>query len=511
MRRSHTRVLRLEFFFWTGAACLALSAMLDVFQSVHFKGTGLLIPQWLALGQLGIAIALCVMLLFIKSRFVSEYARAIELVREKEFRASTDMLTGAFSRHEFLARMNDRLDMIRQAHFHGGTASGFVYALIDVDNFKAINDTFGHTAGDAVLKTIVHAAQQRSNWEIGRLGGDEFGAILDLEDLNAAQLELDGFIQALRRVFREQDSHGFDGVSIGFALAPHHASLEADLMQAADMALHFAKGNGKGTAAAFSPEIRLEHAYEATLIRDLKAAILLEHLELHYQPLTDGRGTVLGAEALIRWPHPVLGNMAPSNFIPAAERHGLIYRVTLWVMRRACEDLEKSGFSRISINLSGQALKQPQLVNDLIAILDEHGCPASRFVLEITETVVVNANEKIIDTVNRLRNAGFRIALDDFGTGHCHFKELQQLPVDILKIDRSYIQQLDRDKVAQVFVAATYEIARVLQLVLVAEGVETVEQRELARMCGATVFQGYLEGRPRPLDHAIKSPKARSL
>lgn len=491
--------VRLDYFFWFGIACLLVSAALEITDAAS---DGVQAWTWHSIPfyQMIVISLLCGMMFAIKREFISRYSAATALIRENSHRISHDDLTGALSRFAFLGRLNTRLDKIRYAQINGGYADGFALALVDVDAFKAINDTHGHPAGDKILKLIVEVAALEPGWQVGRLGGDEFGIIVPYDDEAIVAAVLRRFSQNLMFRYKSRGgATGFQGVSIGFAMAPEHATTESDLIQAADMALYFVKSSGKGAVAPFNKTLRLEFNSERNLMRELRAAILLNHLEVYYQPLTDGAGRVAGAEALVRWRHPVMGTISPAVFIPIAERHGMIAQVTTWVFRRVCQDFDRSPFPYVSVNLSASLLGNAEIMGSLSATLGEFRLEANRFVLEITETAVVNASEAVITQLEELRADGFRIALDDFGTGHCHFTSLRHLPVDIVKIDRSYVQKLHTDRVAQIFVAATNQVAEALGLTIVAEGVETIDQRNLARICGATVFQGYLEGRPAPL------------
>lgn len=499
MRVFQSKRLRLDSLFWFAIAGLFLLATLDF---VEVASEGLRVWTWrtVPLTQLLVIGLLCAMMVAIRRDVRARYAAAAALIRENSYRISHDDLTGALSRYAFLAQLNERLGDLRSAQIHSGHADGFALALIDVDAFKAINDTHGHPAGDRILKLIVDVARKEPGWKVGRLGGDEFGVILPSEDEAVVTAALQRFSRNLMLRYAARGSAvSFQGISIGFALAPEHATSENDLIQAADMALYFVKSTGKGSVSAFNKTLRLEFNSERNLMRELRAAILLNHLDIHYQPLTDGAGRIGGAEALVRWRHPVMGNISPGIFIPIAERHGMIAQVTGWVFRRVCQEFSRSPFPYVSVNLSASLLGNAEVIADLYHNLNEHGLEPNCFVLEITETAVVNASDTVIGQLERLRNDGFRIALDDFGTGHCHFTALRHLPVDIVKIDRSYVQKLHTDRVAQIFVAATHQVAEALGLTIVAEGVETPDQRELARLCGATVFQGYLEGRPAPL------------
>jgi EAL domain-containing protein (putative c-di-GMP-specific phosphodiesterase class I) len=217
-----------------------------------------------------------------------------------------------------------------------------------------------------------------------------------------------------------------------------------------------------------------------------------------YQPIVDLNSHTVAVEALVRWRHPLLGLLPPSRFIPVAEESELIERVGEWVFRRVCKEMAQNRFYIVSINISGRQLKRCDFVSKLSTILSETRCRASNFILEITETVMLDAEPETIRTIRELQAMGFLVALDDFGTGNNSFSLLRDIRADIIKIDKSYIQSLGEDVVAQAFVTAISTVSRSRDILLIAEGVETVDQWELAKLAGATRFQGHLFGRPRP-------------
>ncbi|WP_292575289.1 EAL domain-containing protein, partial [Mesorhizobium sp.] len=241
----------------------------------------------------------------------------------------------------------------------------------------------------------------------------------------------------------------------------------------------------------FDEEMLSDKRYRRLVERELRAAIYLGELELHYQPIVDPDGSVDALEGLIRWRHPVRGLISPAEFIPIAERSTLIDMIGEWVFKRACADIGHFPGRRISINVSGEQLKRDEIVTMCDRILRETGRSASQFIIEITETVATAATPEVLRRLEALRGLGFHIALDDFGTGHCGFNYLKSLPIDSVKIDRSYIRSLAHDQVAQIFVSALAQIARIQEIAIVAEGVETEQEFSLARTAGCSRFQGY--------------------
>lgn len=415
-----------------------------------------------------------------------------------------DSLTNAYSRYRFMELLEEKLKRIRSQQMAGQAPGEFTLMLIDVDHFKKINDTFGHAAGDQVLKTVVQVAAARTNWTVGRLGGDEFAIIIEDTDYRHILGDTTNFMQKLAELLRkENEKNGYDGVSIGLAQAPLHAGLADALLTCADIALYQAKRNGRNQFAFFDSDMQRTQIRERLVARELRAAILLNHLAVYYQPIVDHENSIVSAEALVRWHDPVRRVVIPpSEFIPIAEQSGLIDSLGEWVFRRVCKDYARSGFKSIAVNVSGAQLMHDQLVPMLREVLRETGCSAENFVLEITETVALNATPTVINTVCQLKEMGFRLSLDDFGTGNSGFALMRELPFDIIKIDKSYVQKLGDDAIAQVFVSGIGRLGEMLGFEVVAEGIESSEHKLLARGAGSTRFQGYLFGKPEPLPQA---------
>jgi diguanylate cyclase (GGDEF)-like protein len=419
----------------------------------------------------------------------------------RDFVVERDGLTHAYSRSRFMDLLEERLNAIRTNQVSNRPTPDFTLALIDVDYFKRINDTYGHAVGDRVLKTLVQVASARTNWIVGRIGGDEFAVIVEGVDHRALMADLDSFMDKLRELLgKDQNSRGYDGISIGLAQAPQHAGFADALLTCADVALYEAKRNGRNRFVFFDPDMQRSQIHERQITRELRSAILLNHLAVYYQPVIGPDGDLLGAEALVRWRDPVRGIVIPPDeFISIAEQSALIDHLGEWVFRRVCLDYARSGFKAISINVSGAQLLHDRLVPMLRNVLRNTGCRAENFVLEITETVGLSATPAIVATVRELKSMGFRLSLDDFGTGNSGFAFLRDMPFDIIKIDKSYVQKLDSDPIAQVFVSGVGKLGETLGFRVVAEGIETEEHRRLALIAGVTAFQGYLYGRPEPL------------
>lgn len=428
-------------------------------------------------------------LMYMRSTVVHSLKSAVAAEAEKIRFLTTDTLTGSMTRRYFLQALQDRLR----------SKADTALILLDLDHFKQLNDSFGHQFGDFALTQLVATATQRfGEGSVGRLGGDEFGIIVPHADETDINRHLQHLLKAV------QGGKPYEGkiiplsFSAGVALAPAHASNPTELMLLADLALYESKAKGRGRATLFDEEMQSDQRYRRLVERELRAAVYLNELELHYQPIVDADGSTFALEGLIRWRHPVRGIVSPAEFIPIAERSTLIDMVGEWVFKRACADLDHFPGKRLSINVSGEQLKRDAVVTMFERILRESGRSASQFVIEITETVATAASPEILSRLETLRGLGFRIALDDFGTGHCGFNYLKTFPIDSIKIDRSYINSLASDRVAQVFVSALAQIARVQNVTIVAEGVETAEEFTLARAAGCSRFQGYYISRPAP-------------
>ncbi|HXG75725.1 MAG TPA: EAL domain-containing protein [Gaiellaceae bacterium] len=407
-----------------------------------------------------------------------------------------DSLTGLANRVLFTERVHKALTLT----FAGQRRPAVLF--IDLDDFKTINDSLGHSAGDQLLISVAERvrASIRPDDLVARLGGDEFAVLLERSDREDAESVASRLVEALRAPFwlegREMRVHA----SIGIARADNGIVAD-ELLRNADVAMYSAKDNGKGGFAWYDPEMHVKAQRRQELAATLEGSVEREEIEAHYQPIVAMEtGRVVGVEALARWRHPARGLVLPDSFIPLAEETGFMPPIGRTVLRLACEQLE-TWRSRhrfhdelvVSVNLSQSELRNPGLARDVEEILCDTGLPPERLILELTESSAMQDPAGAIDTLGRLRALGVRLALDDFGTGYSSLSHLRDFPIDMLKIAKPFIDRLERDNT---FVDAIIRLAQSLELEVVAEGVETQEQAELLRSLGCTLGQGYYYSAP---------------
>jgi diguanylate cyclase (GGDEF)-like protein len=387
-------------------------------------------------------------------------------------------------------------------------ASGEALAVIcvDLDHFKEANDLHGHLAGDQVLIETARrlTANLQSPSFAARLGGDEFVVVqITDQDQPAAAAELaGGLLEALKVSSTWEGQEQAMGASLGVSLFPDDGRTAEALLTNADMALYRAKESGRGAYRFFKREMDETIRERRNLARELRQAIIDEELIVHYQPLARASdGEVCGFEALVRWKHPVRGMVPPLDFIPIAEECGLIGPLGEWVLRRACADAASWDKPlRIAVNLSPLQLNNPALPTLVHEVLISTGLSPARLELEITESALFKDYQRALDNLRRLKALGVRIAMDDFGTGFSSLSTLQSFPFDKIKVDKSFVENIHRDERATVIVRAVLGLGRSLNIPVVAEGVETEEQREFLRGEDCAELQGYAIGRPAPAE-----------
>lgn len=387
---------------------------------------------------------------------------------------------------------------------------------IDLDNFKAVNDTLGHSEGDKLLKAAakrISSCISHSDM-LARLGGDEFAIILNGAGDERAEEIAALIVTEMARTLPLGDHDVVVGASIGIALAPQHGDKADTLLRNADLALYAAKARGRGRAIIFEPGMDQAAQDRRLLEMDLRNALANDEMRLHYQPLISvADGTVTGHEALIRWEHPDRGIVMPNDFIPVAEETGLILQLGEWVLRQAIDDL--SGWPEhmtVSINLSPVQMRSPTLISTMVNAIAQNGVDPARICIEITETVLMQESEANVATLHRLRDLGVQIALDDFGTGYSSLNYLRSFPFSKIKIDRCFVDEIDIREDCRAIVRSVVELARSLGMQTSAEGIERLEQVELLRAEGCGEVQGYLFSKAVPLEQLsnLRGPRAKA-
>jgi len=390
----------------------------------------------------------------------------------------------------------------------------------DLDQFKLINDTLGHSVGDELLKAVaerlVHLLRRtdsvgrgeepETDMTLARLGGDEFIVLAEsLRSADDASTVATRILQAFSRPFTVGSREIFVTASIGIALSPHDGESAEELIKNADAAMYVAKDQGRNTFRFFDRSMNARARQRLSLENQLRHALERSELELFYQPQLDIRsGRVSGAEALLRWRHPELGLVPPMDFIPMAEETGLIVPIGEWVLRAACAqaaDWEAAGFSgmRIAVNLSRCQLRERGLADLVDRIIREAGVAPAQMQLEITESAVMRDPDLAVSIMQEVRERGVQLAIDDFGTGYSSLSHLKRFPIDALKIDRSFIQDIPKDRDSMAIARAIAAMGGSLDLTVIAEGIETEGQLAFVREHGCDEAQGYLFSRPVPV------------
>ncbi len=401
-----------------------------------------------------------------------------------------DEVTGALTRRAFFRAAEAALAA------RGGREGNGALLLLDMDHFKQINDAHGHDMGDAALRHLAAAVEQTAPEAVfGRLGGDEF-ALLARGEAAGDPLRLARCL--LAEVGRPMQFHGRHlRLSASIGVAAIDGTLD-EMVGRADLALYESKRAGRARATLFDAEMLRERRQQRFIERDLRAAILLNELELAYQPIVTGDGTLHACEALVRWRHTARGLIPPSEFIPVAERSLLIDALGAWVLKRACSDAAEVARLPVGVNFSAAQFRRDDVVALVERTLQETGLEPQRLVIEVTETLAMDALPAVRARVEALRARGVRISLDDFGAGHCGFSNLCSFPFNSVKIDRSFVSRLGSSEADDAVVSALGRIGRVLGMAVVAEGIETPAQLALSRAAGCNLFQGYHIARPQP-------------
>ncbi len=479
----------------------------SITETGHWQGevwnrrkNGEVFPEWLSIGtvrdELGRA-----------THYVGVFTDISQIKRseaELEHLAHYDPLTGLPNRLLLYSRLQHAIDTAAR----GGRRLALL--VLDLDRFKDVNDSFGHPAGDELLVQVAErlGARLRTADTLARLGGDEFGVLLEgiERDEDVARVAA-GIIALFDRAWSVANGAEVRvGTSVGISLFPEHGGSAAELLQQADTALYLAKSEGRGCFRYFSDHltaaVRDRMATEAGLRRALEQG----ELRLHFQPQLEAEsGRIVGAEALVRWLDPCEGLIAPARFIPVAEQSGLIGALGAWVLRETCRQGVRwieAGLPPVTlaVNISANQFAYGDVVATVSGVLAETGFPAGRLELEITESVLMTREDEAADRLARLRSLGVRLAIDDFGTGYSSLAYLKRFPLDVLKIDKSFVDGLPGDPYDVGISRAVVAIGQSLGFRVLAEGVEKAEQLDFLRGLGCDMYQGYLASRPLPAD-----------
>jgi diguanylate cyclase (GGDEF)-like protein/PAS domain S-box-containing protein len=441
-------------------------------------------------------------------RDITERKRAERRIR---YLARFDMLTKMPNRMQFQHLLHQAITRcLRQSR-------GLVLLYVDVDNFKEINDTFGHAAGDRVLETLsdrlVRALPKES--VVGRLAGDEFAVFVETADGARERREQAGALARLLLASVSRPLHVGDHelevtVSIGIATCPEDAENVIDLIRDADAAMYHAKRAGRNCHVFYAPEMNVAAVERLLLKSKLRRALERDEFLLRYQPKVDLTSSkVVGAEALLRWRLPGHGEIAPAQFIPLAEESRLILEIGAWVLNQVCSDYaswqkEIADPGLVAINLSLKELNQASFIPRCRSVFEKHGVSPSRVELEITETTLMMDSERTLPLLDELRAMGVHLSIDDFGTGYSSLSALQQFPIGTLKIDQSFVRNAASDPDDATIVRTIIEMGRSLGLQVLAEGIETEQQREFLLASGCQFGQGRLFGEPVSADEFLE-------
>jgi diguanylate cyclase (GGDEF)-like protein len=457
--------------------------------------------DYLVKGQVD-ARALCRTLLYALER--QRMMLDLEFARQREhYLATHDSLTGLPNRPQFYERLSENLAFAERYD------QLLAVLFLDLDQFKAVNDEHGHALGDLLLRAAASRMRScvRGSDTVARLGGDEFTVLLNnIARPGDAGHVAENIIACLAAQFVFDRRELSVASSVGISIFPNDGTDPEVLIRNADAAMYSAKEQGPNSCRFFTPDLNANATQRRTMAAQLRESLAAQHFRVHYQTQVDTEhARTIGAEALVRWEHPQLGQVAPGEFIPVAEEAGLIGQIGEWVLRTACEQhatWRRDGYDdlRMAVNVSISQLRQKGFVGSCKRILEETAMDSSRLELEISERGIMRNATRIIPTIRALKELGVRISIDDFGTGHASLTELKQLPSDTLKIDRAFIRDLTSDASDAAMTSAIIAMAQNLDLETIAEGVETEEQAEFLQSRKCYRMQGFLFSRPVPAE-----------
>ncbi|RKQ16518.1 phosphodiesterase [Lysinibacillus endophyticus] len=425
---------------------------------------------------------------------------------ELKKRALTDSLTDVNNRFAFLEKMNTLLlessNTVQHAVF-----------FLDLDRFKQVNDTLGHSIGDLLLVEVAKRIKRLLKHKdiIARYGGDEFVITLtNIHHPREAAKFAEEVIREVEQPIMINNQELFVSTSIGISIYPHDGVTTEELVNRADKAMYFSKQNGRNRFSFYFEELNTDNERLIALDTEIRKAIEHRDFELYYQPKVDSKkNKIIGVEALVRWKNEKLGFVSPGEFIPYAEETGLIIPISEIILEKACEELavlRMAGYSNltISINISSIHFQQQNFLESIQRILEKYNTSAQNFEIEVTERTVMNSEEETIRKLVRLKQLGFKLSIDDFGTGYSSLSYLVRFPLDYLKIDRSFIHHIVTLDDKQAVVDAIIQMAHRLKMEVIAEGVESIQQINILRDMGCDYIQGYFYSKPIPLDELIE-------
>jgi diguanylate cyclase (GGDEF)-like protein len=434
---------------------------------------------------------------------INQFPRRLEQLTKQAFR---DSLTGLPNRALFMDRLSHGLTRAKRRHEH------LAVLFLDLDRFKVINDTLGHTVGDQLLVEVSNrlGSSLRPGDTVARLGGDEFGLLLeDVADAETAEAVAVRIEMELAKPLHFEGREIFITASIGIALSSARLGMPEEILRDADLAMYHAKAKGQARHEIFDDSMSAPALERMDLEMDLRSAISRHEFRLHYQPILRlDTGRITEVEALVRWQHVKRGLLQPDSFIGLTEDTGLIVPIGQWVLREACRqarvwqlEFPSTPPLIMSVNLSAKQFQQPTLVQEISQVLGESGLDAGSLKLEITESVVMQDAPATLAKLKELKDLGVRLAIDDFGTGYSSLGYLKRFPVDTLKIDRSFVKGLSKDGNDNAIVRAVVTVAKTLNMDVTAEGVETDQQRIELKALGCDRAQGFLFARPADAEH----------
>jgi diguanylate cyclase (GGDEF)-like protein/PAS domain S-box-containing protein len=440
------------------------------------------------------------------------------------YEAFYDTLTGLYNRTFFLQYLGDVVEQ-----HHCGEHDGFAVLFLDIDRFKVINDSLGHATGDELLQYVAEQLQAvagqfagQNTLTLARHGGDEFTVLVEgAASSDSARQIAEMLIEQTQQPVHLQRRELFTTVSIGitWSQGEHEAKADAQtVIRDADLAMYQAKDGGEGGYQVFDQQMHQRIAERLELENDLRRAIEQDQLEVHYQPIMQlETATISGVEALVRWRHPEYGMVSPGQFIPVAEDTGMIVPIGDWVLETAIRQLARwlaaapgAGLS-VAVNVASQQLQRGGLPDRVAEILHATGVHPGQVKLELTESTIIDPSDAVLDTLQRLRDLGIILCVDDFGTGYSSLSYLHQLPIDVMKIDRSFIAHLGTNEQSTNLVQGMVELAHRIGLEVIAEGIEQQHQITTLREIGCSVGQGFYFGRPQGCDDMVCPCKAFSL